>query len=329
MAKFLAPAPPAGLEPTDRPTFSVVIPAYQAAATIGDAIGSLRAQTLPPAEIIVCDDGSTDDLEAALDAHRSSVKLIRQDHRGVSAARNALLRAAAAEFVVPLDADDVYAPTRIERLAELGAARPDLDILSTDAEFVVDGRVTGRFNEKTPFAVEAQSEEILDRCFLICPAMRRERLLEVGGYDEALGSAEDWDCCIRLIQSGSRAGLVDEPLLEYRLGRSSLTSSRAETLGDRVHILEKALAGTEPGGQAHRIAQSALSRHRGRALQVAARGAVADGDSGARRRLLAVARSRDVAVRARVGALLATLAPSRARRVVDATLSDSSGRPVD
>jgi GT2 family glycosyltransferase len=327
MVTFLAPAAPAGLELTGLPTFSVVIPAYQAATTIGTAIASLRAQTFPPAEIIVCDDGSTDDLDRALDDHRSVVKLLRQDHRGVSVARNALLGAASADFVVPLDSDDVYAPTRLERLAELATARPDLDILATDANFVVDGRVFGRFNAKTPFAVEGQMEAILDRCFLICPAMRRERLVTIGGYDERLRSAEDWDCCIRLIQAGAAAGLVDEPLLEYRLRSASLTSSRADTLLERVYVFEKAVAAAGLSEQARQAAGEALSRHRGRALQYMAREAVTEGDPEARRRLLAVARSRDVTPRARVGAIVAMLAPARARRVVEATLSDSTGRP--
>lgn len=328
MSSFLVPAGPAHPGQATRPSFSVVIPAYQAAATIGEAIDSLRAQTLAPAQIVVCDDGSTDDLDAALAVHRDVVELLRQDHRGVAAARNALLRAASGDFVVPLDADDVYAPTRLERLAELAMARPDLDILATDAHFVVDGRITGRFNAQTPFAVERQGEAILDRCFLICPAMRRESLIAVGGYDEVLHSAEDWDCCIRLIHAGAAAGLVDEPLLEYRLGSASLTSQRAGTLMDRVRIFEKAVADPSLSETERRAAGSALSRHRGRALQRIAREAVLEADPRARRRLLAVARSPGVSLRARAGALAATLSPSRARGIVEATLSDSTGRPL-
>ena len=266
MPSVLAPAVPPGLGPGPRPTFSVVIPAFQAATTIGEAITSVRAQTYPAGEIVVCDDGSTDDLAAAVAVHGEAVTLIRQEHRGVSTARNSLLRAAGCDFVVPLDADDVYAPTRLERLAELGEARPDLDLLTTDAEFVVEGRVVGRFHEATPFVVENQPEAIFDRCFVICPAMRRERLLEIGGYDEELRSAEDWDICIRLIQAGARAGLVEEPLLEYRLGGSSLTASRAETLEERVYMLEKAVAATDPGPTRHAATQ-ALNRHRARAAE--------------------------------------------------------------
>jgi len=158
-----------------------VIPAYEAAMTIGEAVESLRGQTLAPHEVIVCDDGSGDDLEGALEPYRDFVRVLRSEHRGVAAARNKLIRAATGDFIVPLDADDVYAPTRLRRLAELASARPDLDILSTDANLVSGGRVVGRFNEKTPFAVRDQQEAILNRCFVICPAMRRNRLLELDG----------------------------------------------------------------------------------------------------------------------------------------------------
>lgn len=312
------------------PSFSVLIPAYEAASTIGEAIASARAQTLPPAEIIVCDDGSEDGLEAALEPHREAIRLVRGEHRGVAAARNLLLAAATAEFVVPLDADDVYAPERLQRLAELARVRPELDILSTDAYLTSSGETVGRFNENTPFAFEEQAEAILGRCFVICPAMRRSRLLELGGYDESLRTAEDWDVCVRLILNGSEAGLVDEPLLEYRLGSESLTASRSQTLRERVYMLEKAAAtpGLEPS--VREAAERSVSHQRGRALEQAALEAVASRDRSARRKLFAVARSRDVTIRARLGAALAGIAPvNQSRRIVEATLWGSSGRPRD
>jgi hypothetical protein len=158
--------------------------------------------------------------------------------------------------------------------------------------------------------------------------MRRESRLAVGGYDERLSTAEDWDCCIRLIHAGASAGLVDEPLLEYRLRSESLTSSRGGTLSDRVRVLEKAAVQTGLTDSERRTAQGALARHRDRALQQLAREAVHRDDPDARGRLLAVARSRDVAIRARAAALVAACAPGKARRLVDAALSESTGRPA-
>lgn len=311
----------------EAPSFAVVIPAYEAAGTIGEAIESLRAQTAPAAEIIVCDDGSNDDLEQALAPFRDQIRLILGEHRGVTAARNELLRAATADFVVPLDADDVYAPTRLQRLGELAAARPELDILATDAVFVSGGRPSGRFNEKTPFAAENQADAILDRCFVICPAMRRERLLEIGGYDERLRTAEDWDAYLRLILTGSSAGLVAEPLLEYRLGSESLTSGRVQTLRERAYMLEKAAALPGLAADLRNLAERKAAVQRGRALQEAAREAVAEDAPEARRRLLEVSRAGSVPPRARLGALVSSLSPRRLRRLVEATVAGSSGRP--
>lgn len=308
------------------PSFAVVIPAFEAAATIAEAVASVRAQTLPPAEIIVCDDGSGDDLEVALETHREAITLLRGTHRGVAAARNRLLEAARAEFVVPLDADDIYAPTRLQRLGELAVARPDLDVLSTDASFVVDGRTVGRFNERTPFAEREQEVAILDRCFVICPAMRRRRLLEIGGYDEVLRTGEDWDVCIRLILAGSAAGFVDEPLLDYRLGAGSLTAGRVETLRERAYILEKA-AETGLPLQLRERASKAAARQRGRALEEAAREALTAGAADSRRRLLEVAGSGAVPMRGRLGAGVGAIAPRLLRRLVEATVAGSSGRP--
>jgi GT2 family glycosyltransferase len=329
MPKFLAPPPLEDLEPGPVPSFSVVIPAFQAAATIAEAVSSVLAQTMPAAEIIVCDDGSTDELDEALAGHREAIELLRLPHRGVAATRNSLLRAAQGDFIVPLDADDVYAPTRLQRMSELAVARPDLDLLATDALLVAgDGRPMSRFAEGTPFAVERQEKEILRRCFLICPGMRRQRLLAIGGYDEELSSAEDWDCYIRLIQAGAVAGLVDEPLLEYRLGAGSLTGSRSETLRERVRVLEKAASAPGPRERERRTARQALAFHRARALEHEAREAVLSDDPRARRHLLAVARSSEVRPRRRAFAMVAAAAPGIAKRPVKAILAESKGRPV-
>src|SRR2546422_6867419 len=116
MRESLAPAPEAPTEGGGVPTFSVVIPAYQAAGFIGDAIESVLAQTLAPIEVIVCDDGSTDDLEGALARYRNSITLLRKENGGEASAKNAGARAASGDFVAVLDADDVYFPERLEAL---------------------------------------------------------------------------------------------------------------------------------------------------------------------------------------------------------------------
>jgi Glycosyl transferase family 2 len=242
--RCLVPPPLYPVNPRRAPTFSVIIPAYDASAFVGDAVRSALEQTIPPLEVIVCDDGSEDDIKQSLPSLGHLV-LLQQPHRGVAAARNRAVEAASGDFVAILDADDIYLPERLESLGALAGARPDLDILTTDASYEVDGSVFGRFNEDTPFAVEDQRTAILQRCFCPWPAIRRSRLLAIGGFDESLETGSDWECLIRLILVGCAAGLVDEPLYRYRVREASLTSARVSTLRDRIGLLEK--TATHPG----------------------------------------------------------------------------------
>lgn len=223
------------------PSFSIVIPAFQAAQTIGAALASAAAQTRPALEILVCDDGSTDDLEGALAPWLDRVVLLRKENGGAASARNLGTRAARGDFVTFLDADDTYEPRRLEALAGLAAARPELDILVTDAYLESGGRRIGRFAETTPFADEGQRTAILRSCFVGgWPAVRRSVLLAAGGFDETLRIAHDWDCWIRLVIEGARAGYVDEPLMTYRLDAGGLTSDRRASLVERLTVLERA-----------------------------------------------------------------------------------------
>jgi GT2 family glycosyltransferase len=258
---FRVPPGDGPIAPGVRPTFSVIIPAYQSASTVGAAVASALAQTYRAREIIVCDDGSTDELAAVIARFGDRVTLLRRPHHGAGAARNAAIDAASGDFVVLLDADDVYDPDRLQALAELAAARSDLDILVTDAYFEVDGRVTGRFYQSNAFAVADQRTAILERCFFGWPAMRRTSVLAVDGFDEslAIAPAEDWDLFIRLILSGSRAGLVDHPLMRYRKHPGATTSNRARALRARAAVLEKTRARGDLSADEGRVLGQCLS----------------------------------------------------------------------
>jgi glycosyltransferase involved in cell wall biosynthesis len=151
------------------PTFSIVIAAHNAAGTIAEALESALAQTLPAIEVIVGDDGSTDQTSAALEPYRERIRSFRQEQRGVASTWNAALRIARGEFFAVLGADDVYLPERLEALAALSAARPDLDLLCTDLEYEFHGLPAGRFGATCPFDVADQRTAILERCFCAAP----------------------------------------------------------------------------------------------------------------------------------------------------------------
>jgi glycosyltransferase involved in cell wall biosynthesis len=253
---------------TGAPSFSVVVAAYNAADVIHEAVASALGQTARPLEVIVCDDGSTDDLGAALAPFGERAVLLRQDNRGAAAAHNRSLAAASGGFVAVLDADDAWEPTRLERLGELAAQQPELDVLASDAWFESEGRRTGRFHAANPFPVADQRTVILQRCFVWNPAVRRERLLAVNGWDPAFRIAYDWDCWMRVILDGAVAGLVDEPLAVYRLHSASLSANRVASLRERVALMDK--AASHPGLSAAERGVVARSRVAHRARLVAA-----------------------------------------------------------
>lgn len=299
------------------PTFSAIIPAYQAAEFIGDAIDSLLAQTLPPTEIIVCDDGSTDDLANALVPYRDTITLLSKQNGGEASAKNTAARSASGEFVAILDADDVYFPKRLEALAELSVRRPDLDILTADCLVVADGRVVRRcYDGGYEFEVRDQRRGILERNFMGPGhmAVRRESLLAIGGFDENFRWATDWDCWIRMIFAGSRAGLVDEPLAEYRVRKSSLASNRLRQFESYVAVLEKTIGRSDLSPNERAVLERSLDDQRRRVVLRKAKDALTEMKPDARQLALELARARGFGVGIRAKAILAAAFPRLAGR---------------
>ena len=223
---------------------SVVVAAYQAWSTIAEALHSVRSQTISPLEIVVCDDGSTDGTADRARSVAGEVRIVSQGNAGEAAAKNAAVAAARGEFVVVLDADDVWLPRRLEALTWLATRRADLDILVTDAFIEVGGtRVRNAYHPGWPFAVDDQRRAILERNFILgMAAVRRSRWLEIGGFDERLTHTADWEFWQRLVLDGSRVGLVDAPLARYRLSPEGMSSQRDELVRNRVLVLERVLA---------------------------------------------------------------------------------------
>ncbi len=315
MRRHLAPTPPPGLEPGPVPSFSIIVAAYNAATTIGEAIASALDQTVAALEIVVCDDGSDDDLEGALAPYGDRVRLIAIPHGGAAAARNAAAREARGEFVSVLDADDLYLPERLEALGELAAARPDLDILTTDARVVQGGFDLGRFYDRESFVVDDQRLGILRHDFILgCSAVRRERLLAVGGFDTSLPRGEDRDCWLRLIFAGAQAGLVDEALFVYRLATGSRSADRVENMRAVATILERARTELAMDEGERRVAGEYIAGLRREILLAEADAAVRTRASGRRRLLLAVAREPSFQNRTRAKAVASAFAPRLAER---------------
>jgi hypothetical protein len=318
MRTLLAPAADRELVVGEAPTFSVVIAAYQVADYIRDAVESALGQTRPPLEVIVCDDGSTDDLCGALEPYLARITLVRQDNRGEGAAKNAAARHATGDFLAFLDADDVYLPERIDALAAAARARPDLDILVTNADVVANGDILRQaYDVSWRFEVEDQRRAILERCFILGhAAVRRSRFFDCGGFDDDMRIVADWDLWMRMILGGSRAGLIPEPLARYRVREGSLSTDRIGILAGGVRCLERARSRDDLSPVERRVVERS-TREWKRELAVAeAQRMLVEREHGARRRLLAITVGRGHAFRTRVKAGLAAVFPGHAQRTL-------------
>jgi glycosyltransferase involved in cell wall biosynthesis len=227
------------------PRISILIPCYNSAPTVRSAVESALAQTTPAHEVIVCDDGSTDAPETILDGFGGQVVVLRKRNGGGASALNHALAAATGDFVAILDADDFYDSDRLAAIGTAAASRPDLDIVTTDAWLEQDGVRLGTYSSANPFAVSRQRAAILDTCFPGgWPAVRRERLLQLGGWDESYRVAYDWECWSRLILSGSSVGMVDAPLMTYHVHEDSLSADKLVSLRERLRLLRAVDAGS-------------------------------------------------------------------------------------
>ena len=225
-----------------RARFSVIIPAYNAAATVSRAIDSVRAQSSPAHEIIVVDDGSSDETALVAGRYRDAVKVIRQINCGVAAARNAGARAASGDWLAFLDADDWYSPDRLKLHAEWIETDPMLAFLTGDYEYRDAagallgtslmqhdaGRMMIAKAEGRPRVVMDQPEEIEayvadhfgDTHTLSVP---RATFIDLGGYPVGFKVCEDVHMLVRLIARSRRIGVVCESLGAYVIHGGSAT----------------------------------------------------------------------------------------------------------
>ncbi|MGZ8648152.1 MAG: glycosyltransferase family 2 protein [Solirubrobacteraceae bacterium] len=303
------------------PTFSVIIAAWNAAHLVGEAVESALAQTLPPMEVVVCDDDSEDDLSGALRPFGDRVTLLRIPHGGEGAAKNAAARHATGHFVAILDADDVYLPGRLQALAELARSRPDLDVLTTNSYLELEGRTIGTYYPTiASFPEDDQVAGIVEESSAIfgAAAVRRESLLAAGGFAVDMRTAADWELWMRLAIGGARFGLVDEPLHRYRLQPGSLTADKASEWRGCVEALEHVREqATTTGPEVRAAYERSLHKHREWAILAEAERSLRSGSPDARSRARAVAFGPGFAARTRMKALVAAAAPCAAARLLD------------
>jgi len=224
---------------------SLIIATFNHARFLGAAIDSALAQTLGAVDVIVVDDGSTDDTPAVLARYAGRVRVLRQPNRGLAAARNAGLAAARGTYVAFLDADDVMAPTKLAAQLEMLERSPTIGWTYCDVLIeTVATRTTVTASERFGYGARALDgwlfPELIHGNFIpaIAPMIRRTALDAAGGFDERLTALEDWDMWLRLSLI-AEARYMPAVLVTYRIRPGGMSEDRARMDRNRFCVLDK------------------------------------------------------------------------------------------
>ena len=244
------------------PRVSVVIPTYNCARFLGRTIDSALRQTYRDFEVIVVDDGSTDETQTLMASYGDGVRCICQPNQGVSAARNLAIEHSDGEFIAYLDADDLWSPEKLARQVEYLDAHPTCGFVHTEVSVIdeQDQILHSLFNRETGRAVpqgRCVREVLLRSHIQTLTVMERRSAFDLaGGFDLRLPVAQDYLHWILIVLAGYEVGYLPEPLGQYRWRAGSLMSSQRRLLEDFVKIYEALLTeqhieqrhGAEMGG---------------------------------------------------------------------------------
>ncbi|MDX2042623.1 MAG: glycosyltransferase family A protein [Acidobacteriota bacterium] len=232
----------------EKPTVSVIIPAYNVAPFIVETLESLFAQTRHDFEAILINDGSTDDTEEKIAPYRDRLVYIVQPNSGVMAARNVGLKAARGRYIALLDSDDLLLPNFLEVLVGMLERDSSLSVAYPNARYFGWPAHDGKLHQDVfPVAEPVTFDRVLRReCYIFgLLVFRREVIEAVGGYDESLAGqgAEDFELWLRMLQHGFRFQFTREVLALYRWRQDSLSNTGVKILSCVVSVYEKLLRG--------------------------------------------------------------------------------------
>lgn len=215
---------------------SVIVPVHNGERHLGEALASVFEQTVPPGEVVVVDDGSTDgSLEVAA---RFPVRILRTEHRGASAARNSGITASTGPLVAFNDHDDLWQPDKLERQLAFLDAHPETGCVFCRIRAFMDPGI-----ERPPWVLD---EYLTGRGFVgfgpQSMLSRREVFDRIGGFATDLAIAEDADWVLRARDAGVRPAILDEPLVRHRLHASNVTGTGVVAAAEVFRVLRRATA---------------------------------------------------------------------------------------
>jgi glycosyltransferase involved in cell wall biosynthesis len=211
--------------PVDQPILSIIIPCYNLGRYLYEAVESALNQTIANVEVIIVDDGSTDrytQLACDVLSQHARVQLLRQENRGLPAARNAGIRKAQATYICCLDADDRLMPTFLEHA---------LNMLESDPQVGFVSCFYREFDERAG-VVQHPTCDLPEMLWInramVASLFRRTAWEQAGGYCETMRGMHDWDLWIGMLEAGYHGQIIPEVLFEYRVRAGSMyrTSSQ-------------------------------------------------------------------------------------------------------
>ena len=236
------------------PLISVIVPAFNAEASILETVATVRAQTFHDLEILVIDDGSTDDTLSRLTGVRDErLRLLSFENGGLSAARNRGIEHSSGEFLAFIDADDLWTPEKLQSQLEALRRRPDAGIAYSWTAFVDDD---GRFLfAKEPLQFEGDVyADLLRECFIASGSnvmIRRRCVDSIGPFDVNLRSAEDWEYWLRVAAHWPFV-VVPRYQVLYRLSTRSMSSEVGTIEAASMTVLDRAIEAAPPGVECRR-----------------------------------------------------------------------------
>jgi glycosyltransferase involved in cell wall biosynthesis len=201
--------------------FSVVVPAYNAAETLGETVDSIRAQTFQNWELVICDDGSTDSTRTVAEGYASEdprIRVISQENRGSGGAYNTAIRHARAGLIVTISADDLLLPEHLEQFDRLISENPDVAVFTCNGYYEYDDgtRELATLHARWADPSRCSMQDLLKACFYNMGAVFRAEVFEkVGGFREDI-YAEDYLFFLLALAHGYQHRLLDVPLAVHR-----------------------------------------------------------------------------------------------------------------
>jgi glycosyltransferase involved in cell wall biosynthesis len=213
-------------------TVSVIIPTFNNGPYIAEAVESALAQTITPSEIVIVDDGSTDQTEAVVRQFGDKVRYIKQSNAGACSARNRGIAESNSEFIAFLDADDKWFPEKLDRQlvcfyddSQIGLVHCGMREFNSQSGNAIGHNIAGIEGWAAHDILRWETSQLIGTGSTII--VRRSVIDDVGGFDEDLTHGEDWEFCLRVARK-YKIGFVREALVDYRNHGSNVSKNIPE-----------------------------------------------------------------------------------------------------